>query len=304
LIHMIALLMAFAVGVSTPLGAYNSSTQLVASGQASARPAAIAETGVSSLEGNIEAWISRLAKEEGFTAWRDATWRTYALGPGQHGWVVIVEQRGDAAPVGYLVVTATPDGGYELAEYGLGEMPLFSAQTLQRALTSDELEGIHFTKKSNVKRVYVDPIHAFWEVSENGMKRYADAKTGMWLPIDETDVRAVSKRMNKENDYEEMSHFRERLHTIKQPTDPYMDLSWLDAPALQVRDWDRFTKLMDTSILVYSAEAFDGKVLTPLGVVGFHMWVDAPKQRKFVALEQEGYRFIPLDRLLAVGSFH
>src|SRR5690348_15386622 len=56
----------------------------------------------SELNRNIDLWIQHLGQENSFKNWTGAHWTSYPLGPGTHGWVVIIEQ--GKQQVGYLIV--------------------------------------------------------------------------------------------------------------------------------------------------------------------------------------------------------
>jgi len=259
------------------------------------------------LEERIGSWIAALAEEPEFAEWKHAVWRTYPIGPGTHGWVALLED--DAGrEIGYLVVTASPDGAFELVEYGRGGSPLFSSRTLERALASEGLEGVAFTSRASVERLYMGAMHAVWKVTERGITRYADAKTGVWLPIGDDDVAKVA---SPKFEREELSG--KRLHIIKASADPYLDISWLDAPDASIRSWSQFAAWLDgrAGVAIYAARAFGGTVLTPLGVAGYHVWPAAEgpdadehgSMRAFVALDEDGLRYVPLQTLLHAGTF-
>ncbi|MCI3920929.1 hypothetical protein MO973_11855 [Paenibacillus sp. TRM 82003] len=269
------------------------------------------------LTARIDAWIAALSAEEGFESWREAAWRKYPLGPGQHGWVVILEAANGGGEIGYLVVLAKAEGGYALGEYGLGDSPLFSYHTLERALRSEE---VAFTGAATIERRYAGAMHAVWKVSEGGVTRFADAKTGAWLPIAEVDVGVAESKLS--GNAWEVSQPRKRLHIIEETiADPYMSIAWLDTDAVGgVQDWTTFVDWLGDRAgeAMYAASAFDGKALTPIGVAGYHWWsaeggqgavpgadtTDPTSIRGFVALDHEGFRYVPLERLLAEGSFH
>lgn len=263
------------------------------------------EAARSDLDARIDGWIAALSAENGFAGWRDASWRKYAIGPGQHGWVVLLNAPNGGGEIGYLIVLATPNGDYQLAEYGLGDAPLFSYHTLQRALRSEEAG---FTEAATVELRYAGAMHAVWKVSEGGVTRYADAKSGIWLPIDENDAAAAER-----NGYFlslELEQPRKRLHRmVEAVADPYMSIAWLDVPAVSgVQDWTTFVHWLEDrrGDAIYASAAFGGKALTPLGVAGYHWWEadGSDAIRGFVALEHEGIRYVPLERLLTEGSFH
>lgn len=273
------------------------------------------------LQLSIEGWIAQLAAEPGFEAWERSSWETYPLGPGTHGWVVLIkdEQQQEA---GYLVVGAAAEGGYRLVEYGTGDMPLFSETTLRSSLQRGSPEGVQFTARAQIDRLYLDAMRAFWKVTENGVTRYADAKSGVWLPETFT---ARTAGGDSGGDFEGTANSLERsgapLHKLTAAADPYATLDWLDAPEQAVGGWDDFAALWENraGALVFRAE-LDGSVMIPYGVAGYHWWSPAPtdirfaadRERRdaapslqgFVALEDYGTRYVPLDVLRSSGSFH
>ncbi|TLS53945.1 hypothetical protein FE782_00920 [Paenibacillus antri] len=305
MIRWVAWAAALAIGVAAPHGGATSSVPAIER-SATVSVLSAAET---SLEAQVAAWIAELAKDEAFSSWKDATWRKAPLGPGQHGWVIFVNGQGGSA-LGYLVVGAKPEGGYALLEYGAGEYSLFSSEVLDRALGSDGLEDVAFTSNASVERLYFDPMHAFWQVSEAGVTRYADAANGAWLPIAEEDVTRLKVATSSPE-----SLSGKRLHIMKKPGDPYLDLDWLDTPDASIRGWGDFAAWLDgrgDGEAMYAGAAFGGAVMTPVGVAGYHWWpvadgsqaAGAASLRGYVAVDQEGLtRYAPLERLLAVGAF-
>lgn len=274
-------------------------------GAVSASPVSPPDAAVSapsgSLDAQVDAWIAQLSQEEAFASWKGASWHKYPLGPGLHGWVVIM-YRPDGGEAGYLIVSESPDGGYVLSEYGLGDHPLFSWQTLEQ---SPALTLVSPADKT--ERMYYDSIHSFWKVTDDadsGAAQYFDAVTGMELPV--TDEKLAKFRTIPVQE-EELSG--KRLHTIDVSGDPYMSLDWLDTPPASIGNWKAFIAWLDaegSGNAVYIAKAFEGFMLTPMGVAGYHWWpADGTTVRGFVALDQEGLRrYIPLERLLADGTFH
>ncbi len=305
-IRLVAWAAALAIGVAAPLGV---DAPKAVPAEKTTPVTVLAASNEYSLEAQVNVWIGELAKDEAFSAWRDATWRKAPLGPGQHGWVVFVKAAGSGETLGYLVVGEKPEGGYALLEYGVGEFPLFSEAVLDRALRSDGLEGVVFTSKAVVQRLYFDPMHAFWQVSEDGVVRYADAANGAWLPIAAEDVARLKVSTSPSE-----SLSGKRLHIMKAPGDPYLSLDWFEARDASIRGWNDFAgwfAAKGEGEAVYAGSAFAGAVTTPVGVAGYHRWpvadgLDAANAPLggFVALDQEGLtRYAPLERLLAVGAF-
>ena len=304
MIRLVAWAAALAIGVAAPLA----SDAPKAAPSASSAQVTVLTTSEVSLEAQVDIWIAELAKDKAFSAWKNATWRKAPLGPGQHGWIVFVQGDGGKT-IGYMAVGAKPEGGYELLEYGEGEFTLFSPAALEQALKSDGLEGVAFTSKAAVERLYFDPMHAVWQVSEAGVVRYADAATGAWLPVTAEDV---SRLKGSTSSKESLSG--KRLHIMKEPGDPYMNLDWFEASDASIRGWNDFAAwfaAQGEGEAIYAGSAFAGAVATPVGVAGYHWWpvadgysaANAPLGG-FVALDQEGLtRYAPLERLLAVGAF-
>lgn len=263
-----------------------------------------------SLDNQVERWVEQLSEEEGFASWKGASWRKSPLGPGQHGWVVIVQGK-NGEEAGYLVISATPDPQkYVLIEYGTGGLPLFSNTALERALESGALreEGIRFTNEAKAERLFIGGALALWKVSENGQTRYAEAKTGIWLPVVDQDVNeAIAQDRAHPVVFPKQENIFQPVHILMEPTDPYMSLAWLEVPEANVQDWESFNRWMDQSeAKIYALRAFGGKALTPLGVAGVHRWAASGETgySGYVAVEQEGLRYLPLERLLQNGTFH
>lgn len=115
-------------------------------------------------------WIRTIADEHQIVPWKDADFTIEPLGPGTHAWLVHVLDQGQ--PVGYLIITALKDGGFRLAEYGIGERPIFHLDTLRSSLVQTGLVSSEVTlqelskwlevpdqknQKSSQKTVAIDP---------------------------------------------------------------------------------------------------------------------------------------------------
>ncbi len=70
----------------------------------------------------VKGWVSELSQQQEYAAWHHAQWRREPLGPGMHGWIVILSDQERA--IGYMVVSMDDSGKLQLSEYGLGEYPL------------------------------------------------------------------------------------------------------------------------------------------------------------------------------------
>lgn len=256
------------------------------------------------LEEQVDVWIAALSEDEAFAGWKDAAWSKKALGPGTHGWLILVRGKADGTALGYMIVAAKPDGGYELVEYGVGETAPFSESVLDMALRSDGLEGIAFSADAVAEPLYYSPVHAMWKVSEGGAVRFADAFSGAWLPLSDAEADALPVAASGGEGFP----FGKRLHYIAEAADPYMSLEWLDAPAAKIGDWDAFLDWFADreGKAMFAASALGGELTLPIGVAGYHWWAAAEGGgMRYAALDHEGLlRYVPLAALLSSGTFH
>lgn len=207
---------------------------------------------------------------------------------------------------GYMVVLENDEGTLQLEEYGAGDMPLYSKRTLQWALGSEGLENVKFTQSATIERVYVDAFRAYWKVSEGGITRFSDAKTGEWLPIGERDVQKLNIDLSAAASG--LSPAAESVHLFAEKVaDPYMNIGWVTAKPLPIQSWNDLLQSLGgkNESLVYRADLFDGLMVSPFGVAGVHAWKPGGTDAfiGYVALEQEGLRYVPFQRLTANGTF-
>jgi hypothetical protein len=257
----------------------------------------------------ISQWLDTLSKEAGFEQWSKATWTVYPLGPGTHSWIILLKS--GAEEIGYLVAASGADGSLKLVEYGQGQNPLFSMNTLyqsmvQRELIPASLSLDSFLKDSPVKltRWYIPPLQAVWEVDTESRIYYLDAKSGQELP----DISAwLTKEKVQEHDtLSPPGPYAESTVTdsaILEPFDPFTRPSWLKGsplPALDFRELKALLNEPDTQI-TYSGKWYGGIALYPLAVSGFHLWSSSAP---YIRLEHEGSRFIPLQDAAKLGHFY
>jgi hypothetical protein len=244
----------------------------------------------------IEQWVSELSQEEQFHDWNQAQWVKTPLGPRPNVWYIQIKD--ERSIKGYLVV-ALANEHWRLLEYGLGELPLYAP--------SFEPTGNRHSVK---ERLYMDALHSVWRVTENKTNRYIDAKTGTILPIDDQDVKSQSTvpvHYTKASGM--LSPLPFSIHTLHDVVDPYMNITWLNVTSSNVKNWNDFKKILNDrkGKLVYEAVLWNGRLMTPLGVAGYHWWTTkypTPHLMQFVAIEQEGLRYIPLEQLILTGTFH
>ncbi|MGG2201152.1 hypothetical protein [Paenibacillus validus] len=249
----------------------------------------------------VNRFISQLAEQPGFDTWPQAEWTSQPLGPGTHGWIILVRSGGQE--IGYLVVHADESGQYLLTEYGKGSFPLFSANTLYQSLVRLELIDYPY----HAERLYWNPLQAVWKVSVENADRiwYLDAKTGEELPIAESDLPSPGENMSSST----MKTFTklDSSHTIIEtgettPHDPYGTLPWVRGEQAADGSFPRVRERIEAGQPpVFAAELYNGSVTVPLAVAGYQLWSGGDS---FVQVAQDGDRFIPLDALARLGRFY
>jgi hypothetical protein len=248
----------------------------------------------------VQQWIQRIGAEPGYDDWKQASWTRYPLGPGTHGWIVLIQSEGK--DIGYMVIhSADPDiaDKYQLAEYGKGGKPLFSLNTLYQSLVQLELIYTTYT----AERWYSDPMHAVWIIQSNGSLYYLDAKTGEQLPIQTLSLLENSFQIPQPV---VTSTFPEHIikKTLELPEfDPYNKLPWVQGnPTLFTSFAELASELQLQHKLTFTAELYEGHVLIVLPVTGFQQWSN---DEAYIRLEHEGQRFIPYSAITRIGKlFH
>ncbi|CAN7412301.1 hypothetical protein [Paenibacillus sp. LjRoot56] len=260
-------------------------------------------TSTSSFGSTISKWQSTLAKEDGFAGWLNARWNSYPLGPGTHGWVVILTDQGQE--VGYMIVHATDSGGFRLTEYGTGKSPLFSLATLYRSLIQQELipSGTlydDFVQNETIieDRLYMDTLTSVWKIALDDETYYLDAKSGELLPLTEDPTPRTAYDLSVSTD---LSHGTAQS-LIRPPFDPYERMPWIKGTPLQVSTLPELKiALEQQGDLTYVTELYDGQVTMPLTVLGYQQWIYGDN---YLILEHDGPRYVGLDASLALGKIY
>lgn len=249
-------------------------------------------------------WITRLAQEEGFSSWRDSTWHAEKLPPLSHIWWIALYGRGQQ-PVGHLVLSVT-EAQSTLLEYGHGPSSLYPAMDEESART----------------RRYLHPLYAVWSAPQQNN----DAPTvyEAWsrtplphlpsLPMSPVPVNAC--RVTLPPSKEIPLHVRTPSEIVRQePPNPYMNIQWIDEPAVEIQDAQAWHSYYDASARIYNAyEAVDTSpdaATLPYGIGGYHRFsVDSASPSSpcmYIALATDSVstiRYVPLDTLNAYGRFH
>ncbi|GGG22085.1 hypothetical protein [Paenibacillus abyssi] len=271
------------------------------------------------LKQQVDLWVNELSKQPPFEDWKSAEYHISALGPGTHGWLITFTA--DNAPLGYMVVHAKPEGGYQLGEYGYGKEPLFTLQPLYSSMVQLELIPSTYPKRLpqnnnhnplfELEQMYLSPLLAVWKVTmrqEQKTVHYFDAKTGEYLPISEKEWDKADQSVKK-TIHAEISSKKPAspISTIvaKQLNpafDVYERFPWLTKPPIKGNVINEVSLLLEQRKKVwYSAEPYGKTVRYVWPVIGYQQWDDG---RLYIAVAQEGARFIPSHVLTGAGSFY
>lgn len=149
----------------------------------------------------VELWRNELAKQPEFREWKEADWRKEPLGPGMHGWIVVFSR--NQQEIGYLIVSAKPEGGFVLTEYGTwpivpGEDTVFPALFEYPIQLTDDLvisSETTLALEKNVILPYTDPYaNISWMFDEEiAMKDLEDLLELVTQPLPITYIREIDE---------------------------------------------------------------------------------------------------------------
>jgi len=251
----------------------------------------------------VNQFIEHVAAQAGFESWRQASWTSQPLGPGTHGWIILLQSGGQE--IGYMVVHAAGPDTYRLTEYGLGPYPLFSLQTLYRSLVQLELISSDYT----LERLYLDPLHAVWQVTARDQQApgivYIDAKTGEQLPLDSIGIAHPNPMPPLAGLVKPFTNVQP-AHTITAseqlpPFDVYGRLSWVGKTPPAAPPFDTLKEwLAEGQRVVVTTEPFGKRIMVPFPVTGYQVWSGG---EAFIRVQQDDDRFIPFSLLQESGAF-
>ncbi|MEW9700348.1 hypothetical protein [Paenibacillus sp. SI8] len=256
----------------------------------------------STLTATVNAWKTTLSRERGFELWQQAQWNSYPLGPGTHGWVVILQANGQE--VGYMIVHATDNGSLRLTEYGTGDNPLFSLTTLYRSLVQQELipaatSLTDFVSNEQImkERLYMDSFTAIWKIQMHQQTHYLDAKSGELLPLDHDPVPQQAAANSAG------TVLTGKLDDLLLPVfDPYDRLPWVQGKPLQIVDLPELkAALKKKDKLTYVIDLYNHKVTMPLAVLGYKQWNGG---QPYLAVDHVGTRYVLLREALRQGRIY
>lgn len=278
------------------------------------------------LHATVEKWLQTIAEQHKLTSWHQADYVIEPLGPGTHGWLVHITRM--QSPVGYMVVQALPDGGFRLAEYGVGDRPLFSAETLRESLVqhglipaktssedlsrllldmlaadSDNASALQQEEPLVIERHYLFPFAAYWKVFHKELKQsaYFDAVTGEQYPLSK-DPAKKSTEESATIRYQSTNLRTLKDHLQLAKFDPYEDLGWVVEDPLHIQSAkDITTPLANKHRITLTVELYNDIVLLPYPVIGYADWEHS---ETYLLLYSEGLRYVPLIDAVKYGQLY
>ena len=258
------------------------------------------------LRAQLAAWAKGLAGEPGFGSFAQAVIEVTPLGPGTHSWLALLREPGKPNVVGYMVVHAVQSGGYQLGEYGLGDYHPFAEQTLRLGLARLGLIDRHNKQPLRLERLYPNAMLAAWRITAPGPGTpavyYLDAKTGEELPADDLAWQEQLRTLEADEAAgtaapRAASAFHAAVSTASgESFDPYERMPWLTRPPLAHQDAGELAvRLQAGAELRLTFDWFDGGYLHVLPIAAVQSWDDGAS---YVAVDQEGLRFLPYDGLV------
>ncbi|MBW7474332.1 hypothetical protein K0T92_06215 [Paenibacillus oenotherae] len=254
----------------------------------------------------VQVWIDALSKQPQFESWKKASWNIVSIGPGLHGWLVTLHQNNK--PVGYMIVNATEDGGFALGEYGIGGHPAYDPDILYQSLVRQgffESYAAAASQKLKLERNYIHPLQAVWKwVTPEGETYFLDAWTAEMLPIDEKQWEQQTGKLSIPQPKSNKAALIRTLSAARtnMAFDPYERMPWLTKPPLTKDQVKQLPSLLDRKSEVrYTAELYNENVLFVWPAIGYHLWNN---ETLFVAFDQQGTRYVPLETIAADGSFY
>ncbi|MEK3767243.1 hypothetical protein MKY14_01745 [Paenibacillus sp. FSL R5-0887] len=258
--------------------------------------------------------LNKLAAEAPFTAWKDAGIEYYPLGPGTHSWLVNVmkgEQR-----IGYMIISATDQGGYMLSEYGAGTYGLpYSLLELRQFLVQEGLIPSSYTGKIKLTALYA-PLLPVWKIVIDDKTIFINASVPQVLPWTLSKAEEVLKGQQTETDV--ITNLTTELSPLSAyqsggTDDPYKNIMWLTSPKLIAVGGDNIAALIrPKESIAYQAAGRNDIVGAPFMITGYQNWLPASNKTQainniptvYAASGPEGRRYLPLTSLQAIGTLH
>lgn len=262
--------------------------------------------------------VDQLSAHTPFTTWDEAELAFTPLGPGTHGWLVTITENG--LPQGYMIISASEDGGYVLSEYGIGPTLPYSQAPLNERLAAEGLlkGGTTLPAGSIVRKLYdVSPV---WQVELPGKKPlFFSALNSEPLPdqppLARTSASSVSPPLLAKGALVSTAAGTWRSATPSTSAvgeqDPHHNLLWLASAPLEAgNSSDLLHLLEERSTLIFRSAAHNAAFGSPFQLNGWQSWSSGNNEKSsaiYVSVplrNSDTLRYLPASRLLEEGVFY
>ncbi|MNB89375.1 hypothetical protein D3C75_364060 [compost metagenome] len=257
--------------------------------------------------------ISKLSVSAPFTAWKNAKTEYYPLGPGTHSWLVNVLS-GDQR-IGYMIISATEDGGYSLSEYGAGTTGLpYSLTELRQYAVQEALIPSSYSGNAELIALYA-PMLPVWKLTLDKQTYYINAVTLELLPWNPVKADSAMKAAfpaagavtSKDNSWTPLS-----ACFSGGTDDPYKDISWLASSRLKAVDSGNVAALLGSGrALAFQSPGANDTTGAPFMITGYQSWHNSAGENSknsrtviYAASGPKGLRYLPFALLQQTGTLH
>ncbi|GAB6926368.1 hypothetical protein JCM10914A_03510 [Paenibacillus sp. JCM 10914] len=270
-----------------------------------------------------EETVSRLSAHAPFTAWADAKLTYTPLGPGTHGWLVTITAQD--IPQGYLIISASEDGGYILSEYGIGTTLPYSQASLGERLVAEGLmrAGGGLPTGSTVRMLYnVSPL---WQIElPDQPPVYINALNYERLPEQQSLTLTSYKRdlsggtgqvkgvvSSSDMTMDAWRVGQTALAPRSHSDNPYDNLMWLTTTDLPAHSSTELRGLLEQHrVLTFRSQDGNAAFGAPFNITGWHRWISKNADNRgatYVAVplaHTDTLRFLPGSQLIGEGKFY
>lgn len=227
----------------------------------------------------INVWITQLSQKDPlFSNWKQSEWKSQSLGPNSKQWLITLYKKKET--VGYLVVGQDDKEQLVLFEYGLDGINLFEPGLLNY-YHSDKVK-----RAKSIKLVY-QGLSSFFHIELKNEEIIIDGKTGEQIPQE-----FIYNKKNQTIDLAPKKVGNQLVNFYSKPLSSWDEAFPVEAIIKKTLPLSDLTQIQHRNAYLKSA-IWNDHINLLLPIVGWHQWSE---DETFIAVEQEGYRFLPLSK--------
>jgi hypothetical protein len=177
---------------------------------------------------------------------------------------------------------------------------------MQQGLIDHSLTFAAFTLNKNwlTERFIISTLENFWRITHGSEVYYLDGKTGELLLNAVNPLENSAQLLDAVASPDMLSSNTPLQHKesiIRTSYDPFEKLSWINGKPLKIESIDDLKLAIQTHPqLTFMSKLYHAKMIHPFAITGYQLWND---NQAYIALDDEGARYIPLSSLLKAGAF-